>query len=103
MAPPNPLTAYVLWVALVAGGALLASADRRWGTRPLLGVVLVVGVVGGFVVTKISPFDFVTGGYYLQGALVSAGAALALIGYVLATVWHFTHQLIRGRRRPPKP
>lgn len=101
MAPPTPLTAYFVWAVIVAGGALLALADRRWVRRPLLGLVLAIGVVGGFVVTKMSRFDFVTGGYYLQGVLISAGSALALIGYVLATVWHFIRQRIRGRR-PPK-
>jgi hypothetical protein len=35
----------------------------------------------------------------MEGVLVSAGSALALIGYVFAVVWQFVWRSI-GRRRP---
>jgi hypothetical protein len=34
----------------------------------------------------------------MEGVLVSAGSALALIGYVFAVIWQFVSQSIGGRR-----
>jgi hypothetical protein len=62
MTPPAPLTAYLAWAVIIAVGGLLALVDWLWSTRPLPGLLLVIGAVGGFVVTKVNPFDFVTGG-----------------------------------------
>jgi hypothetical protein len=82
---------------LVLIGALLAVADWRWIGRPIAGPLLVAGMVGGFLLTKLSPFDFVTGGYYMQGALIAAGSALALIGYAFAMIGQLVVWLV-GRR-----
>jgi hypothetical protein len=85
------LTRYAVWAGVVAFGILLGVVDRRWIGRPLFGALLVVGVV----MTKVSPFDFSTGGYFMEGVLLSAGSALALVGYVLAAVWQFARQWLR--------
>lgn len=99
MTPPTPLTAYLAWAIIIVTGGLLALLDWRWRTRPLLGGLLVLGIVGGFVVTKVSPFDFVTGGYYMQGVIAFGASALALIGYVCVTLWQLIWR-IRDHRSP---
>ena len=77
-------------------GGLLAIVDRRWIKRPVCGVVLIAGIVGGIIVTNVSPFTFGTGSYYMEGVLIAAGSALALAGYVLAAVGQFARRRIRG-------
>ena len=62
------------------------------------GLLLVAGIVVGFLIEKVSPFSFGTGSHYMEGVLVSAGSALALIGYVFAVVWQFVCRSIGGRR-----
>ena len=87
-----------MWAGVVVFGALLAVVDRRQIRRPVLGVLLVVGVVAGFIIEQVSPFSFGVGSHYMEGVLVSAGSALALIGYVFAVVWQFVWRSIGGRR-----
>ena len=76
-------------------GAALAIVDWRWIKRPACGALLVIGIVGGIIVTNASPFTFGTGSYYMEGVLISAGSALALVGYVLAAIGHFVCRRIR--------
>jgi hypothetical protein len=68
---------YFVWAAVVVAGALLAVADWRWIKRPVFGALLVAGVLGGAIVINVSPFTFGTGGYYMEGVIISAGSALA--------------------------
>jgi hypothetical protein len=89
------VTRYAVWVGVVAIGALFAILDWRWIGRPLFGALLAAGVAGGIVITKVSPFDFSSGGYFMEGVLLSAGSALALVGYVIAAVWQFARQWLR--------
>jgi hypothetical protein len=90
------MTRYLIWAAVVVAGALLAVVDWRWIKRPICGALLVIGIVGGIIVTNVSPFTFGTGSYYMEGVLISAGSALALVGYVLAAVGQFACRRIRG-------
>jgi hypothetical protein len=92
------LTRYFMWAGVVAVGALLAVIDRRQIRCPVFGLLLAAGIVAGFVIEQLSPFSFGAGSYYMDGVLVSAGSALALIGYVFAVVWQFGRQRIGGRR-----
>ena len=92
------LTRYLVWAGVVVFGALLAVVDRRQIRRPVLGLLLVIGVAAGFIIEQVSPFSFGVGSHYMEGVLVSAGSALALIGYVFAVVWQFLCRSI-GRRR----
>jgi energy-converting hydrogenase Eha subunit B len=47
------LLRYVIWGAVVAIGALVAMLDWRWIGRPLFAVLLVAGVIGGLIITKV--------------------------------------------------
>jgi hypothetical protein len=85
-----------VWAGIVLVGTLLAVVDRRWIRRPVFGVILVAGVGGGFIVEKVSPFSFGGGDHYMEGVIVSAGSALALIGYVFAVIWQFVRRRIGG-------
>src|SRR5450631_1169203 len=85
---PDMMRCFV-WACVVVAGTLFAIADWRWIKRPVFGLLLVAGVIGGIVVTKLSPFDFATGGYFMEGVLISGGSALALVGYVFATIAQF--------------
>lgn len=77
-------------------GGVLAVVDWRWIRRPVCGALLVIGIVGGIIVTNVSPFTFGTGSYYMEGVLIAAGSALALAGYVLASIGQFARRRIRG-------
>ena len=92
------LTRYFMWAGVVVFGALLAAVDRRQIRRPVFGLLLVIGVVAGFIIEQVSPFSFGVESHYMEGVLVSAGSALALIGYVFAVVWQFVWRCIGGRR-----
>ena len=92
------MTRYFMWAGVVVFGALLAVVDRRQIRRPVLGLLLVFGVVAGFIIEQVSPFSFGVESHYMEGVLVSAGSALALIGYVFAVIWQFVSQSIGGRR-----
>ncbi len=85
------------WAAVVAAGALFAVVDWRWIKRPFFGALLVAGIGGGIIVVNVSPFSFGTGGYYMEGVLLSALSALALAGYVFAIVAQFIWRRIGGR------
>jgi fluoride ion exporter CrcB/FEX len=89
---------YAACVVLVVIGAVLAFCDWQWIRRPWFAVLLVAGLCGGLITTEVSPFNFADGGYYMQGLLVAAGAALALAGYVLGAVLQFALRHVRGRR-----
>lgn len=97
------LTRYLFWAGIVAIGALLAVLDRRWTRRPVFGALLVIGVASGLIIMRASPFSFAGGDHYMEGVLLSAGSALALVGYVVgyafALVWQFARRL-GGRGRP---
>lgn len=88
---------YLFWTGVVALGALFAALDRRWIGRPVLGLLLLAGVPGGFVLMQASPFNFADGGYYMEGVLLSAGSALALIGYALAALGLWARRAVRRR------
>jgi hypothetical protein len=90
---------YFEWAAVVLAGVLCAFVDWRWIKRPVFGVLLVAGIVGGTIVTNVSPFNFATGGYYMEGVLLAASSALALAGYVFAIVVQFIWRRIRGHDR----
>ena len=92
------LTRYFVWAAVVMAGGVLAIVDWRWIKRPLCGALLIVGMVGGIIVTNVSPFTFGTGSYYMEGVLISAGSALALTGYVLAAIGRFVCRRTRDHR-----
>ena len=83
------LMRYLVWGGVIAIGALLSVLDRRWIRRPLFAVLLVAGVIGGLIITRVSPFTFGGGDHYMEGVILSAGSALALAGYALAVVWRF--------------
>ena len=83
------LMRYLIWGGVIAIGALFAVLDRRWIRRPLFAVLLVAGVIGGLIITRVSPFTFGGGDHYMEGVILSAGSALALAGYALAVVWGF--------------
>jgi hypothetical protein len=55
---PAELMRYLIWGGVIAIGALLAVLDRRWIRRPLFAVLLVAGVIGGLIITRVSPFTF---------------------------------------------
>jgi len=90
------LTRYIIWAGIVAVGVGLAILDRRWIRWPLFGALLLVGVVGGLIITKVSPFTFAGGDHYMEGVIVSAASALAMIGYVFAAVWQFARRRLGG-------
>jgi hypothetical protein len=92
------LTRYFMWAGVVVFGALFAVIDRRQIGRPVFGLLLVIGVVAGFIIEQVSPFSFGVESHYMEGVLVSAGSALALIGYVFAVFWQFVWRSIGGRR-----
>jgi hypothetical protein len=92
------MTRYFMWAGVVVFGALLAVVDRRQIRRPVFGLLLVIGIVAGFIIEQVSPFSFGVESHYMEGVLVSAGSALALIGYVFAVIWQFVSQSIGGRR-----
>jgi hypothetical protein len=99
MTPSAALTRYLIWGGVVAAGILLAVVDRRWIRLPVLGALLAAGVIGGFMVTKISPFTFGGGDYYMEGVILSAGSALALVGYVLAMIGYILAAVWQFARR----
>jgi hypothetical protein len=78
------MTFYLFWTAVLGSGAAFRRIDRRWIRRPALGVLTLAGIPAGAIMTQLSPFNFVDGGLYMQGILLSVGSGLALIGYVLA-------------------
>jgi hypothetical protein len=90
---------YLQWAVVVAAGVLCGFGDWRWIKRPVFAVLLVAGIVGGVTITYLSPFTFATGGYYMEGVLISAGSALALAGYVFAIIVQFIWRRIGGHDR----
>jgi hypothetical protein len=94
---PSPeTTRYLVYAGVIVAGTLLAVADWRWIKRPVFGALLVVGIVGGIIVTNASPFSFGTGSYYMDGVIISAASALALAGYGLVSVGLFACRRIGG-------
>ena len=91
------LTRYFAWAGVLVIGILLAVFDRRRVGGPLFGVLLVAGVGGGLIITSVSPFSFGGGSHYMEGVIISAGSALALVGYVFATVWQIVRRRLRGQ------
>jgi hypothetical protein len=94
------LTRYAVWAGVVMLGALLAVVDRRQIRRPVFGALLTAGVIAGFIIEQVSPFSFGGGSHYMEGVLVSAGSALALIGYFFAVIWQFVCGKIGGHSPP---
>ena len=93
------LTRYLIWGGVIAIGALFAVLDRRWIRRPLFAVLLVAGVIGGLIITRVSPFTFGGGDHYMEGVILSAGSALALAGYAFAVVWGFVRAFSPPEKR----
>ncbi len=77
---------YLVWALVVIVGALLAVVDWWKIRRPVLGVLLLLMIAGGFVITVFSPFNFADGGYYMEGIILSAGSALAFAGYLIGAL-----------------
>jgi hypothetical protein len=90
---------YPIWGGVIAIGALFAVLDRRWIRRPRFAVLLVAGVIGGLIITRVSPFTFGGGDHYMEGVILSAGSALALAGYALAVVWRFVRAFWPAEKR----
>jgi hypothetical protein len=90
---------YIFWASILALGAVLAVLDWRWIRRPACAVFLLACICGGFITTKVSPFNFADGGYYLQGALVFAASALALISYFVTAAAQLATRYFTKRRR----
>lgn len=86
----------LIWSGALIAGTLLALIDWRWIKRPVSALFLVAGVVGGVIVTNVSPFTFAGGDYYMQGVIIAAGSALALAGYVLAVAGRFVCRRVGG-------
>lgn len=93
------LIRYLVWGGIAAIGALLAVLDWRWIGLPVFAVLLVAGVIGGLIITEVSPFTFAGGDHYIEGLILAAGSALALAGYAPAVVW----LLVRRFWPPGKP
>ncbi len=91
---------YLACAVMIALGAVLAACDWRWIRRPWFGVLLIGGLCGGLITTQVSPFNFADGGYYMQGVVIAAGAAIALAGYVIGAIVQFAIRSVRGRRAP---
>lgn len=47
------LMRYLICGGVIAIGALFAVLDRRWIRRPLFAVLLVAGVIGGLIITRV--------------------------------------------------
>ena len=84
---------YLLWAIVIAIGFGLRVLERRFTRRPLLGALLILGMAAGYLMTRFSPFNFATGGVYMEGVILAAASALALAGYLAATLWF----VARGR------
>jgi hypothetical protein len=84
MEPPTELVRYAVWAGVIAFGALLAFFDWRWIRGPLFAVALVAGFLAGIAIMRLNPFSF-AGGHYMDGVIVSGAAAIAGIGYVVAS------------------
>ncbi|MEQ1716788.1 MAG: hypothetical protein ABL907_12510 [Hyphomicrobium sp.] len=82
-------TRYLVWAGVVVLGMALAVFDRQVLRRWLFGILLAAGVAGGLALTVVSPFSFGAINYYMEGVIISAGSALALIGYVIAVLARF--------------
>ena len=89
---------YLFWSAVLASGAVFRFVDGRWIKRPVLGLLVLAGVPAGVIMTQVSPFNFADGGLYMQGVLLSAASALALISYVLTWVSVTVGRLVQRRR-----
>jgi hypothetical protein len=99
MTPSADATRYLVWTGIVAIGAVVAVIDRRLIGWPVCGALLVAGIVGGLIITQMSPFSFGGGDHYMEGVIISAGSALAVVGYGVATVWQCARRLLRGQSR----
>ena len=86
--PPDTMR-YIVWACAVVLGAILAVVDRRMIGRWVFGCLLVAGIVGGLLVTVVSPFTFGGTSYCMEGVIVAGGSALALIGYGVAALCGF--------------
>ncbi|MFO1166824.1 MAG: hypothetical protein U1E19_01725 [Rhodoblastus sp.] len=84
---------YLLWAIVIAIGFGLRALERRFTRRPFLGALLILGTVAGYLMTRFSPFNFATGGLYMEGVILAAASALAFSGYLAATLWF----VARGR------
>jgi hypothetical protein len=86
------LMRYLIWGGIVAVGALLGIVDVRWTRRPFFGVLLAAGIIGGLIITSVSPFTFAGGDHYMEGVLLFAGSALALAGYAATVIGQLVRQ-----------
>jgi hypothetical protein len=111
---PWELPPYLVYALLALLGAGLAALDRRWTGWPVCGALAAAGVLGGYALTRASPFTFAGGDYYMEGVILAFASALALGGYVLSSALHFAIRRVgsssgrgrsgrRARSAPPPP
>jgi hypothetical protein len=74
---------YLAWGGAVVLGGAMAVVDRNVFRLWFFAFLLAAGIIGGLVVTTVSPFSFGSTSYYMHGIILSGGSALALSGYVL--------------------
>jgi hypothetical protein len=74
---------WALWGGVMLVGAGLGALDWRW-RRPVFGALLAAGVLGGWTITKASPFTFSGGDHFMEGVILWAASGLALAGYALS-------------------
>lgn len=80
----NSLPFYVFWSAATSSGFVLEYIDRRWIKRPICGASLLLGIAGGYITSRRSPFTFAGGDYDLMGLLLALACAVSLSGYLLS-------------------
>ncbi len=78
---------YVIWATVIALGVGLRVLELKRTSKPVAALALIAGAVVGFAMMKLRPFNFADGGLYMEGLLLSAACALALAGYLAATLW----------------
>jgi hypothetical protein len=94
------LTRYLIWSSVVVAGMAMAYIDRRLIGRKILAALLLLAVAGGLLITQFNPFSFGSSSHYMEGVIVSGGAALALTGYLVALLTLMALGIDRSSGRP---
>ena len=90
---------YLVGSGVTALGAGLGVVDWRAFGRPWFGLALLAAAGAGAAMTALFPFPFADATLYIWGALLVAGAALALAGYaVVGFLWVVSGQIARARK-----
>jgi len=100
MTSSDELTRYGLWSLAACSGAALAACDWYWLRRPVFGIALLLILVAGYATTLLSPFNFVDGGYYMNGVIAFVIAGLALAGYIALSALAFLASRLKEGRKP---